>query len=354
MTTLRKYLIGVSLLIIVTILSWAGNTPGFKLLSQWKHDITVTSIAYSMVDKNDHVLMVCMRNPLMAVTKDKAFDFAPRGLGPGDLLIVMAITEFQGDVAVAENQDRIKIFSFQEGKYHEKNVIWLKRGPYPHIIKSLIFFDDKWFFAGRCFTNFDRKIHTGILVKVYDRAGKPLAELLPETWTTQPEKKSQMHHFITGHNESSRVFYLIESELKVTEICPKALKVLNTVNLECPSFYKSMPAEFYVPRNYSKDSNGLLKDLEYWRSSYSRIHFAEVVGDQLLLQVRTCDKKLKNYALLFYNLPDFKLEKTIYIDDLILGVRNGKYYFHANGDHTTDEGADNFVIKLYELVPEGG
>jgi hypothetical protein len=52
---------------------------------------------------------------------------------------------------------------------------------------------------------------------------------------------------------------------------------------------------------------------------------------------------------LFYNTKTFKLERTILINDRLLGIRDGKYYFYANGDPKYDEEADECIIKIYSF-----
>ena len=65
--------------------------------------------------------------------------------------------------------------------------------------------------------------------------------------------------------------------------------------------------------------------------------------------MRTCEAKLKKFALLFYNAENFKLERTIFTNDLLLGAKDGKYYFYANGDPGRDEEAEEFIIHIYSF-----
>ena len=144
-----------------------------------------------------------------------------------------------------------------------------------------------------------------------------------------------------------RVYFLSENELKVHVVSLKELKVEKEVVLEIPKFYKKMPDGFYGWKKYEGSDKGFTRDIEYWKTSYSRINKVIIEGDFLVLQIRTCSENLKKFALLFYNAANFKLEKTIYTDDLLLCSRKGKYYFFAGGDPGLDDEADEFKINIY-------
>ena len=67
----------------------------------------------------------------------------------------------------------------------------------------------------------------------------------------------------------------------------------------------------------------------------------------MVLQVRTCSKELKKFAMLFYNVDTLKLEKTVFTDGFFIGARDGKYYFYHNGNPGRDEGVDECIIDVY-------
>jgi hypothetical protein len=89
-------------------------------------------------------------------------------------------------------------------------------------------------------------------------------------------------------------------------------------------------------------------DVETWATGYSSITEAAVDGNWLVVQVRTCSTKEKKFALLFYNVENnFKLEKTVFTDDFLLDVKDGKYYCFANGDPGRDDDTDQCIINIY-------
>ncbi|MFC2156107.1 hypothetical protein ACFLRB_06435, partial [Acidobacteriota bacterium] len=142
---------------------------------------------------------------------------------------------------------------------------------------------------------------------------------------------------------------LAENELKVHIISTKDLRVEKEVKLEIPGFYKKMPVDFYTFKKYDKPSENYQKDIEYWQTAYSRIQKVIIEDNFLILQMRTVSDQLKKFALLFYNAENFKLEKIIFSNDLLLGARDGKYYFYANGDPGRDEEAEDFIIHIYSF-----
>jgi hypothetical protein len=82
---------------------------------------------------------------------------------------------------------------------------------------------------------------------------------------------------------------------------------------------------------------------------YSRINYVLVSGKSLVLQIRTCNDKMKKFALLFYNAETFKLENTVFTSDLLLGAKDGKFYFAAGGDPGRDHENDELVINICTL-----
>ncbi|MCK4766736.1 MAG: hypothetical protein KAW12_31385 [Candidatus Aminicenantes bacterium] len=163
--------------------------------------------------------------------------------------------------------------------------------------------------------------------------------------------KYNQHHLMTYHlaPHKKHVFFIPENELKVILISVKELEVKKEIKLEAPQFYKKMPVDFYTWKEYLKlPKNSFEIDLQKWKSAYCRINKVIIEDNYLVLQVRTRSEQLKKFALLFYNPETFKLEKTIYTDDLLLGSRNGKYYFFAGGDPAFDE-VDDFTIHIYSF-----
>ncbi|MCP5105385.1 MAG: hypothetical protein GY950_18495 [bacterium] len=157
-----------------------------------------------------------------------------------------------------------------------------------------------------------------------------------------------MSYFVIGY-KTETVFVLIENELKVHIVSSKSLEVLKTVKLEVPAFYKKMPETFYAWKRYGNGNNNFARDLEKWDMGYSSMQKAVVQNGRLVVQVRTANPKMKKFALLFYNADTFKLEKTVFLNDFLLGAKDGKFYCFANGNPGRDEDTDDCIINIYSF-----
>jgi hypothetical protein len=124
------------------------------------------------------------------------------------------------------------------------------------------------------------------------------------------------------------------------------LEFVKEWNLEIHAFYKKMPENYFMMPKPG-DSRSFMGVIEDWKTTYSRITEAAIEDSYLVLQIRTCNKKQKKFAMLFYNVDTLKLEKTIFTDDFFIGARDGRYYFYANGNPSRDEGTDECIINIY-------
>ena len=322
-------------------------SENFKLVERWDHGENIFGrISKSMLDKDGQLVVGFRRNGLRLITPEKITAFAPFGEGKGDLMNYLALIPFKGDVAFVERPEKVKIFTHKNHTYVEKEILWFKRGKYPHQITNGVFVDNKWFFAGLAYLNYDPKIFKVCYIKAYNKDRNPLKNLIKDEY-----KEKNQHHLMDFYLVyfKDRLFFLAENELKVSIISIKELEILKEVKLSVPGFYKPMPGDFYGFRQYNYNARKLIADIEYWITSYSRIEKALVEDNYLVLQVRTCSDEMKNYALLFYNVDNFKLEKTIFTDDYLLGSKDGKYYFYANGNPSLDDDTDNCIIDIYQF-----
>ncbi|MCI0470731.1 MAG: hypothetical protein L0Y73_03635, partial [Candidatus Aminicenantes bacterium] len=141
-----------------------------------------------------------------------------------------------------------------------------------------------------------------------------------------------------------------ENEPQVRIISTKKLEIERTVRLTTPAFYKPMPEKNYRGKwNVMGDADELQKKVEDWKTNYSVICRTAIDGDRLVVQIRTCAKVLKRFALLFYNADTFKLEDTVFTNDLLLAVKDGNYYLFAGGDPKYDEDAGEYIIDIYRF-----
>jgi len=344
---------GIFVIILIFSLTLAG-AENFKPVRQKTYDDQIYGyFSRALIGKNNDIIASFYKTPLRLFTSEKSIQFAPYGQGPNELTGLWTLCRYKDDIAMVEMPNKIKIFTGKDGTYVWKETKWFKRGPYAHTPRSVVFLDNKWFFAGINFHDMketDKKIS---FVKVYGSDGKAIKDMLVRVVKNAKSATPFMHmdHFIEIYKD--RLFYLIENELKVTVIDPKGLSVLKELSLETPGYYKPMPQDFYIWKKYDKPGENIEKDMEQWKFSYSRIMKVEIEGNYLVLQFRIFGEKQKKFALLFYNAENFKLEKTVFTDDCFLGARNGEYYFYANGDPGFDEeDADKCTINVYRWQEE--
>ncbi|MFC2156109.1 hypothetical protein ACFLRB_06445 [Acidobacteriota bacterium] len=334
------------LLFILILALFLNGAKTFEKIETWHPgDETFGPFSFGIIDEDGKIIAAFFYSGNRVITPNKIIKIAPRGQGPGDLTDMMALFHHNNDIAFVERADKVKIFQKEGETYKIKEIKWLKRGKYAHTISDGIYLDNKWFLAGfeMIDADIDKKIQHISFLKIYDKEGKPLKNLIKK----QLDKANQfylMDYYVVNYKDF--VYFLPENELTVHLISLKELQVEKVVKLEIPEFYKKMPADFYAWKMYNKPNESLRKDFETWKTSYSRINKVVTADDYLVLQMRTCSDKLKKFALLFYNANTFKLEKTIFINDLLINTRDSKYYFFANGDPGRDEEAEDVKIHI--------
>ncbi len=345
----RFGLINLLFVIIFFTSSVLTGASDFKRVDQWKHDELCLHHFYSLIDPDNQVVGAFYKNPNLLISREKIVKFAGYGQSPNELTNLLGMFFYRGDLAMVEMPKKIKIFTKKNGTYAWKETKWLKMGKMPQIVKDGIFFDNKIFLAGLTFlesTKNENEINTSF-IKVYDEKGTLLKDLVHKTFKG-PNRFYLMKYYVIGY-KTDRVFFLAENELKVTLISAKTLEPVKEVNLEIPSFYKKMPDDFYSWNKEKQQNENFNLVLENYAMGYSGINNSLVEGKYLVVQMRTCNPKLKKFALLFYNADSFKLEETIFIDDFLLGAKDGKYYFFANGDPSRDENTYECIINIYSF-----
>ncbi|UCH97251.1 MAG: hypothetical protein JSV88_10480 [Candidatus Aminicenantes bacterium] len=337
--------------IVICVLPLLGIEE-FKKINQWNHgdQEIYKHLSRGIIDGDDHVITRTGgwgARSLLITPKD-VVSFAPIGQGPGDIYLLCASCPYQNDLAMVEYSQKLKIFTKKDNKYAWKETKWLKRDRYNQKITDMLFFKDKWFLAGHHPLNINesKKKKTVSLLRIFDKDGKPIKELIIREIDIH-ERQCEMEHFVVLHDD--RLFFLFENELKVYEIPLEKLEVTKEVKLEIPSFYKKMPEDFYMFKRYT-NTKDFVKDIQYWMTSYSRIINVLIEDGLLVLQLRTCKEELKKFALLFYDADSLELKKTFFIDDFLLGARKGIYYFYANGRPGLDDDIDECIINLYSFT----
>jgi len=340
------------LVVLVTIFPLRGAME-FKKISQWDHgDKEIYAyVSRGIIDKDGHVVIRTEKQKRsVLITPKDVFFFAYWGEAGDDLYLCSTMCPYGDDIAMVEMmQQRIKIFTKIENKFVWKKTVRLKTGPYTQAIRSIVFLKDKWFAAGPSplerYHDEDKKPTTISFLTIYDTEGKPIKQLLISK-VQNIFKANQMYYYLIS--DGNRILLMAEDELKVHVVSPTKLEVTKKIALKIPGYYKKMPEDFYIyKKKYFNPRSSIDKDIEYWETSYSRILHMIVEDGYLVIQIQTCDEKLKKFALLFYDLQTFELKQTYFIDDLLLGSRAGKYYFYANGNPDLNENADECIINIY-------
>jgi len=317
------------------------------LLSEtWLHGEQITGrVFFSMIDRDNCVIGAFYKDGNLIITPKKVIHFAPQGQGPGELMDLLALFPFKEGIALVERPDVVKIFRKKDETYVYIKSIYFERDPFPHFIQNGLYLNNKFFLAGVNILSQEKKSLKVSFLKVYDEEGKPIKDLLIKEYK-QPDQSYRMDYFILQNEEE--LLFLGENALEIIVIDLDDLKIIKKIELTKPEFYKKMPDDFYkFKSHYTPDQ--FMSDTEKWKTSYSIITKAIIEGENLVLQIRTCDKELKKFALLFYDLDSYKLNQTLFTDDLLLGSKNGIYYFYSDGDPGLDLEAINTTIKLYSL-----
>jgi len=338
--------------IILSVFSFAPGLEEIVLTDKWEHTDEIPGrIQHSVIDKDGCPVGCFFIIGNKLITRDKVVSIAPWGQGPDEVTNTSSIFPYKdGDLAIIESPSRIKIFKKENDTYKFKKSIWLKRGETFHAIHNSLFFDGKFFIAGLEILKTTQAENEVSAIKVYGEEGNSLKNLLVEKWPAkifETRNPSQMRRYILNYKDN--IYYLIENELRVSVVSGKNLVDEKKVELKKPDFYKKMPDDFFSRKKPPMAPLELMKAVEHWLVSYSRITKAVVEKDWLIIQVRTCNPKLKRFALLFYNAGNFNLEKTFFIDDLLLGSKDGKLYCYGGGDPGLDDDIVKAVIKIYSI-----
>ena len=340
------------ILICLILTNTLQSSPVLKKVDQWKLKETIAGKHFfSLIDKDNQLISSFYKMPFLVISRDKIFQFAQYGLGPSEIINSFTDFLYKGDLAIMESQDKLKIFAKKNGNYSWKETKRIKRSPLFTIMKSALFVDEKFVFAGIEQTQtIDAKTGEFFQIKICDDSGKIQKYLLP--------KKSNfleiyplmlMNSFLVSYKDQT-VFFLKENQLKISEIDIKNMRIVREKVLEIPKFYKKMPDNFYIFKKYDNPKDNFILDIETWQTSYSAITAVAIDRNNLVIQVRIFEPEKQKFALLFYNITDLKLVNTILTDDLLLDIKDGKYYCFAGGDPVLDQdGEGDSIINIYSL-----
>lgn len=320
----------------------------FQVVEKWniKQDF-IGYVCFSMIDKDGHVVGLFHKGNPILLTPQRVVNIADWGQGPNEISDMQCFLDLGEDIGLLELPTKLQVYSKKGDQYSWKKNLSFKQPKLSFVIKSGIFYDRKYFFAGWGVASKDNFLVKSYNLEVFNENGQPIKNLIFQDIAAKERRQVQfMAYHIAAHK--GFVYYMPEYEFTVSVISAKDVAVVKTGKLAPPSFYKPLPDDFYSFKKVAVPAKDLLKNLDYWAVGYSRISRIAIDGGNLVLQARTCDPKLKKFCLMFYDVNTFKLVNQIFTDDYFLGVRNGKYYFFAGGDPEYDE-LEEYVIYVYQF-----
>lgn len=325
-----------------------GADKQFRVQETWSHDLEITGrIGDSIVLKGGNLVTSFYKMGPVFMGMHAAKMVCVRGQGPDELQDLFAICAHPLGPAFVELPFRIKIFSREKGEnFRCQRSVWLEKSRFYTAVSAALFFRGRWFLAGYFLENFSRKnVFKKVFVKIYNAEGKYLKGLIRKT-DHEPDQRHLMDYYLV--EGGGRVYFLVEDRMRVTVIDPDSLEVMETADLDPPEAYLSMPKEFYVFKRYDDPYSGIERDMDTWRTGYSRIVSAAYDQGVLILQIRVFEPSA-HYMVLFYNSHTFQPAGRVLTNDRLLGVREGRFYFYAGGDPRYEDEADRSRIKVCTL-----
>jgi len=337
----------ISLSSYIFLSSFTYGDEHFKLQETWvMPEDYYGKIFYSTIDNDSHIVGTLYKTGNIIISRDKTILFSTFGQGPNEVMDVRAIFYIGNELAFFEGPERIKLFQKNKDSYEYKRSVWLESSASFHIVTNGLYCNSKIFLAGFEKLDFGNKESKASLLKVYNEKGDFLKNMIIIE-IKKNQRKYMMDRFVMAYN--NQVFFISENIPFVHIISADTLEEIDQIQLELPDFYKTMPKDFYSHEGAYKSFNEFMLDSDYWKTYYSIITKAIINEGNLIIQIRTCDKKRKKFAVLFYSADSFKLNKILFINDLLLGADKNYYYFYANGDPMFDEEADKSEIHVFSL-----
>jgi len=333
--------------------SFSEANNEFVLIDKWEHDYFIGGWLVDAIFDKDNLIAIFIKSPdgAFVINEKSVSAFAPWGEGPGDLQEITALCKYKENIAVVEQTGRTQIFTKEGNRYQHQKILWLSSnknlGQRIHLAH---YKQNKWSTTG-AEHGFMKKKGKGdwgsYCLRIFNDKGKLLKRMMKYTFPAEREFRLYMMQFFLNEYKA-KILFIPEFRPEVNIINTSNLKVEQKINLKVPEFYKKMPYESFTFKKRGIPS--LRKYFPLWRKTYSRIVKSIIVDNYLVIQMRTCEKNLKKFALLYYDISNkFKLIKTIFCDDLLLAYDKGKYYFFQNGNPGIDDGASQTIIKILKL-----
>jgi len=338
------YLLVFQWLIGVMLLSGTGL---IKKNVEWKHKKQFFGhIQSSLVDKNGDLLINFFNDGLYQISKDSCQQISKFGEGPSEWTnSVWGLCLYQEGFAMRESSGRTQIFMPGPMRYEYDKTIWIN--PSTSFLGTGLFYLDHRFYLIGMDMNWTSKTDRVSRLKVFEeKPRKEIASYIDEKYLG-PSRLYQTTLYLGAYK--NKIIAVKETELVLHEITQDTLNQKSIIYLTEPDCYRKKPSDFYKLKKYSENRE-YLKDLERWSISYSAVTKTAIVGDKLIVQIRTFDAMKMKFALLVYEIDQhYQLNKVIPINDLLLGGKDEVLYFFKNGSPYLDDEVDSLAVTFYLL-----
>ncbi|MBC7361465.1 MAG: hypothetical protein H5U06_04180 [Candidatus Aminicenantes bacterium] len=307
-------------------------------------------IISSFFDSSGDLIITFGIQPVL-LNKNNSIPFATFGQGPNEITHLYTLCKYNEDLALFEDVNKIKVFTKKGGTYLWKETLWLRRDSLPFFLKSALFYKGYFFLAGMKILRFPApdNMDTANLQIFEQHSNSPGKSIMLEVGI-KPDRQYEIERFLLPYKD--HVLYLKQNEMKIHFISIDKLEVDKTIQLFTPTFYRSMPKNFYIWKDYKGNHREYLIDLETWAMSYSAITNVIIYkNDHLMVQIRTCSQENGKFAILLYDLKNnYQLEGLIFLNDLLLAERDGYIYCYKGGNPGLDDTAERNEIIIYRII----
>ncbi|HPB59817.1 MAG TPA: hypothetical protein PK266_07175 [Candidatus Saccharicenans sp.] len=295
------------------------------------------------IDDDDNLIIMFFKDGIFAVSKSAAYPISRYGEGPGEIRHWKTMCLNQTHLVDVETTGKLLFFKKVGSLYQYDKVEWIK-GLNNVFVESAEQHNGRWFFAGFCYdheASSKKRKAAGHFISVFEN-GELKVKLLYREFP-----QNYYAHLIRSfiRKKDDRFYVMIETEPKIYELDPEKLKITKEIKLKTPANFVPAKEGTFLKRP-DKPTPYLYEE---WELSYSRVEKFLISKDYLIVQIRNPMEQQGRFELLFYNPGSFVLEKSLFINDVLLAEKNGFYYFLENGDPGLDEEADKLVINIYKL-----
>jgi len=294
------------------------------------------------IDDDDNLILMFFKDGIFVVSKSAAYPISRYGQGPGEITNWRTMYLNQVHLVDVETSGKLLFFKKVGSLYKYDKVEWIK-GLNNVFVKSAEQHNSRWFFTGFCYDNeaaLKKGKLAGHFISVFENGNLKVKLLYREF-----PQKYYAHLIRTFIREKDDRFYvMIETEPKIYILDPQKLEITKEVKLQMPDNFIPAKEKTFLRR----PDKPVPLQYEEWELSYSRVENFLVSNDYLIVQIRNPFGQKGKFELLFYNPESFVLEKSLFINDVLLAEKNGAYYFLENGDPGLDEEAEKLIINVYK------